>query len=276
MEELRKMIEEKTGMPVEISEVIKNSKKKQAFVIGSGDARLIVYAEDINVDNIDDVLKEAEKKMNDGAKIREDVMDAVKDWDTCKDKLIVCVGPHVDDTDDVRRQVLDIDEYVRVEFDFGSCRVPNSMLEKWGKTAEEIFDQAKQNMEYKIKGMHEMLRELMGMQGMSDDDIDEMLIEDDGDSPMYVVTSKTGYFGASAMLDKNVLNKLAEKLGHEKIYIIPSSIHEIIAIGRNEANDGTGIGSIIGTVNEECLAEADVLSNTLYSYTVGDDTLKIA
>lgn len=275
MEELRKMIEEKTGMPVEISEVIKNSKKKQAFVIGSGDARLIVYAEDVNVDNIDDVLKEAEKKMNDGAKIREDVMDVVKDWDTCKDKLIVCVGPHVDDTDDVRRQVLDIDEYVRVEFDFGSCRVVNSMLEKWGKTAEEIFDQAKQNMEYKIKSMKEMMKELMGAQGMPEEMIDEMFVDDE-ESPMYVVTSKTGYFGASAMLDKDVLDKLAEKLGQEKIYIIPSSVHEIIVIGRNEANDGTGIGSIIGTVNEECLAEADVLSNTLYSYTVGDDSLKIA
>lgn len=55
---------------------------------------------------------------------------------------------------------------------------------------------------------------------------------------MWLISSSSGIYGAVSMLYEENLHQLAEKLG-ENLFILPSSIHEVIAI-QAEMQRGTG------------------------------------
>ena len=69
------------------------------------------------------------------------------------------------------------------------------------------------------------------------------------------------------MLNKAVLNDLAKKLDTNELTIIPSSIHEIIAIPSN-ADDLATIATMIGQVNESEVAPEEVLFDKPFTYKV--------
>jgi len=266
-EEIKKTLEEKLGMSLKESTVVKNGVERDVLIADIDDkgTGAIIYTEDITDDNIDQAVEDIKKGIEDAPNGKE-ITSMVKNWDEVADKLMVCVGPHAEDGV-VRRKVLDIDEYIRVDLGIGTVKVTDDLLKIWNKTADEVFDQARKNMNYSIIKMGEIIREMMRAAGMPvDDDYGD-------DAPMYVITSESRMFGASAMFDKDMLKKITDTVG-DNVYIIPSSIHEVIAI----KNDGDveSIKSMIGQVNSECVPEEDVLSNNLYSYSAGDELPQIA
>lgn len=83
--------------------------------------------------------------------------------------------------------------------------------------------------------------------------------------PMYVITNEKRYYGAACMVYPNMLEKIAEKL-QDDFYIIPSSIHEIIVVAKNQGIDSFGLNEMIREVNMAQVEEEEWLSDHTYLY----------
>lgn len=86
--------------------------------------------------------------------------------------------------------------------------------------------------------------------------------------PMYVLTNKTKYFGAACMIYEDVINEFCEQ-NDSDVYIIPSSIHEVIIVLVNDEISVDCLNEMIRSVNETELDNEDILSNHGYIYRRG-------
>ena len=77
--------------------------------------------------------------------------------------------------------------------------------------------------------------------------------------PMYFVSSKQRDYGAACLLFPELFKIICEKNGHNDLFIIPSSIHECIAVPANLIRDfHCPLNVIIHAVNNECVNYPDL------------------
>lgn len=86
-----------------------------------------------------------------------------------------------------------------------------------------------------------------------------------GAGNVYVLTNKSNIYGAASMLCENRLHKLAEKL-NDNLYIIPSSVHEVLVVRESDVDDTNAIKKTIHDINNSIVKETERLSYSLYLY----------
>ncbi len=88
---------------------------------------------------------------------------------------------------------------------------------------------------------------------------------DSEDSPIYIITNEDTYKGAINILYPDLLQQIVDKHGCD-LYLIPSSVHEMIAVPAEHGN----IDSLLECIREvnQTLDIEDVLSNDVYKYDV--------
>ena len=193
-----------------------------------------------------------------------DVKD-ILDFDSVKDKIIpklinaemnqevLAKRPHMMEADLAIQFVVQVD---RSEDGVASCAIDNKMLEGYGIEVDELYQIAMENMERldpaKVVSMAEML-------GFSSEDIPE------GSIAMYVITNESGVNGATSILNDRVMDEAREAIG-ENMIIIPSSIHEVIAIPMNEDADITTLTAMVKEVNADMVSPQEFLSDHVYTY----------
>ena len=91
------------------------------------------------------------------------------------------------------------------------------------------------------------------------------LLPDNDEEQEYILSSKNGLFGASAMIDDNILAAIAHKLD-SNIYILPSSIHECIIVKADLPIDKDELKNLVRTVNETTVLQKDYLSDSVFLY----------
>lgn len=100
-------------------------------------------------------------------------------------------------------------------------------------------------------------------------DINESLLEEvlgnGPESPLYVMTNRTGINGASVILYDGVLRDFAETLGSDLV-ILPSSIHETLAIPYEEHLNAAELENMVRSINRTEVPPEDILSNSVYRY----------
>lgn len=86
------------------------------------------------------------------------------------------------------------------------------------------------------------------------------------ESDMTIVSNKARIHGAASILDASVLFKAAKKIGTKELIILPSSIHETIALPFTEEINMKNCVNLVKTVNtdESCLSPEEILSNNAY------------
>ncbi len=126
-----------------------------------------------------------------------------------------------------------------------------SLDEAWKNAEKNTFK------ELEIKDMRTLINEMMGI----DTDASQKCENDNPE--MLVVSNKYRRYGAAAMLDGKTLKACAENLGVHNLYIIPSSIHEIIVISADKI-DKDEVDEMVNTVNEQEVPEEEVLSDRAY------------
>ena len=62
-----------------------------------------------------------------------------------------------------------------------------------------------------------------------------------------------------------MLDQIAEKLG-EDFYVLPSSIHESLVIGKSEAGSREMLEEMVRDVNGDVVMPGEILSNHVYEY----------
>lgn len=130
------------------------------------------------------------------------------------------------------------------------------LLEKSGLAEDDAWKAAEKNTfaETKITPITEMLSKMTGVE-----------IEDiEGAPPQYIVSNAINYRGASAILNKGALEKLARELDTDRFIVLPSSIHEIIVVPDDGSADIDLLNSMVQDVNESQVAPEERLADRIY------------
>lgn len=113
-----------------------------------------------------------------------------------------------------------------------------------------------------IQPISETIRDLMA----ANPSLERMLPLADADAPkLYVLTNETQVGGAACLLYPTVLSDFADELGQD-LYVLPSSIHEVLLFPTDLRDADTDLNRIICQVNEEQLPETQQLSDHVYYY----------
>ena len=150
-----------------------------------------------------------------------------------------------------------------------SICVTNELAGKWGLSAKSLYIIAEKNTPILlppiIDTMEHTLELLMGEINCA--------IEPAKDSnkpiPMHIMTNKYQINGASVLLYHGLLDGLAEKLGTD-LYVIPSSIHEVILVPESGTED-TNLNDMVAEVNHTQVDPKEVLADHVYYYDRKED-----
>lgn len=92
-------------------------------------------------------------------------------------------------------------------------------------------------------------------------------IEEEQD--MHIITNQSGLFGASCLLCPDLISDLEKKMG-DKLYLLPSSLHEIIAVLASSVDNVNSLAEIVSEINGSgVVREEDVLTNSVYELADG-------
>ena len=222
-------------------------------------------------------------------------VDHLSDYGKVKDKLRIRLlnrAMNIERLSDVPfREVLDLAACLYMEIEGlgipnATCPVRNKELEAWGKTFEEVYADAEENMmRYEpgeLKAIGEVIKglrlELEEMAVKADKPRDFFLTDDvpeESPAHMFVLTTKGKTFGAAAMLDHTALRTLGE-LCKADIYVIPSSIHEVILLPDEPEVSVDVLRDMVTGINRTEVPRGDILSNHIYLYKMDRDEIVIA
>jgi hypothetical protein len=174
------------------------------------------------------------------------------------------------------RKFLDLALIYRVEFPcelmngIGSIQVKNEHAALWGVSEEELFSQAKENMERQNESMLENLEELLLR------NYEEIPQDSEFNIPMYVLSNKNRNHGASQIFDENIMREAADILG-EDFLILPSSVHEVILVPAVDEEDQLEqMRKTVQEVNDTQVALNAILSYHVYRYNCQTGKIAIA
>lgn len=200
-----------------------------------------------------------------------DYMSQIDSWDAVKDHLIVDamgVSQNRDRLPDIPHRISgDIACVCRIDAGgTGTILVSSSLAAKWDVPEDQIFETAISNSmkvrPAELSSMDDLLAELR-----EDEPSGESWNPEDPDQFLGVITTKDRVKGACTIFYPDVQEKLAalsEKVGD--LYIIPSSVHELLAVpARNGAREEE-LNQMIHEVNETCVDPVDRLSEFVHKF----------
>lgn len=166
------------------------------------------------------------------------------------------------------RQFLDLAVIYRCFLDVNiSFIITNDAMELLETNQNELWEAAEANAdEYECESVSEFIRKKFGVYVP--------------DEPLYFFTNKSKLYGSSVMLGTKPFRGLAKRFNSD-LYIIPSSIHEVLAIPISElpdteVEDMEGLRALVGIVNNNDVEEQEVLSSNVYVYSLDNDEISIA
>lgn len=136
-----------------------------------------------------------------------------------------------------------------------SVRVTEGILQQWEISEEDLFRQAYENMQnagYHIINMMQIIKEC-GFEG-------EMPA-----TKMFVLTNRKQLYGAAGILETDLLKNFSDRIG-KNLFILPSSIHEVILIPDEGRFGESLLKEMIMDVNENVLQEEDFLADHAYYF----------
>ena len=144
--------------------------------------------------------------------------------------------------------------------------IHNEHLRIWNVTEDEIYNDALKNTPVLLAGsivpMSKILSEIAGTAPV---DNDEKVCKYTGEDILYVLTNSSRVNGAACILYDNLLKKFANDV-HSDLYILPSSVHEVIIVPKKNAFDKSELADMVREVNEQGVSQDEILSDNVYEY----------
>ncbi len=142
--------------------------------------------------------------------------------------------------------------------------VTNQIMDYWEVDTTSIMRYAIKNtpeqFPFVVYALEDVIKQLSG-----ENQPDEMYSYNEKEASMFVITNQQGMNGASVILYQKEFQKLVNDLGG-KVYILPSSIHEMIVIPYDEDLEEDKLIELVNEVNKEQVPYEEILSNTVYLY----------
>lgn len=221
---------------------------------------------------------------NDYEQIRHSIVYKVINYE--KNKKLLADIPH--------KRILDLAVvfYCLIEQEHGmnaTALIHNAQMNAWEVTEDQIYQDAVRNtpelLESCIKPMKALLHEIAGGTAVNEESAEGELsdkseeqngltVETNQENGMYVLTNQARVNGAACILYENVLKKFAACMGCD-LYILPSSVHEVILLPKLDQYDKAALADMVREVNAEGVAEDEILSENVYEYNRKDGMISL-
>lgn len=155
--------------------------------------------------------------------------------------------------------------YIVPVTDGATVKITNQIMEQDGITLDELEAAAKVNTVstgFHRQSMADIIAEMTGM-------------ESPDDGGMSVYTNREKCYGASVIIYGEMFKEFAEQMESD-LYILPSSVHEIIAIPATHGMPVDELRMMVGQVNETEVSREDYLSGSVYRYSRATGQVEIA
>lgn len=214
-------------------------------------------------------------------------MQDFSDFAVAKDRLCVAVLNKRLNTQYLKNAIYrevpgtDLVSVVRMHIDTGQGKagilVEDRLLEKWGLTAQELYDMAFENtirlFKPSLVPMDEIMLSSLGGVKVSGIESDPMASVfkawergcDDPMKGMFILTNTANYNGAAVLLYPGLLEKIGEK-AQSSFFILPSSTHEMILLNENEVDSAEKLQEMVMEINRQCVRFDEILSDEVYHY----------
>lgn len=159
----------------------------------------------------------------------------------------------------------------------GDVTIRNSHLDQWGKTADELMEVALKNtpnvLPYEVRNMNNLIAEMLGEEQIKHENIEDLNPATD---TLLVLSNTEKMYGAAVLLYPNVLKRIANIMQAD-IYILPSSVHELILIPMTKEVSCNNLREMVSEVNQSSVvSEEEILTNTVYVYRRENDKVQVA
>ena len=145
--------------------------------------------------------------------------------------------------------------------------IQNEHCKVWEIGIDELIFAARQNtprlLPNTARSMQSVLTELLERNTLTENDID-----------ILVLSNEKNINGGSVMLDKNFLRDCSDNM-NGSYYIIPSSIHELLALPDTGAMHADELKEMVKEVNDTALEPGDILSYSVYYFDREKDELSV-
>lgn len=161
--------------------------------------------------------------------------------------------------------------------DGGSILIKNVHQRGWGIGTVDLMRAAEKNtprlFPWECRSMEEILEEMTEADAK---EAEEGSAKENflSEVPMRVLTNRRHIQGAACMLYPGLLERLAEKEGRN-LFILPSSVHEVILLPEMGGESAAQLQSMIREVNQTQVAPHEVLSDNLYFYDSAEKRVRI-
>ena len=142
----------------------------------------------------------------------------------------------------------------------GSITINVDLLRKWGVDISRVEDQAFENC---LRDKPAVFRPLSDV--LKDYSETEDLMEAANNPALYVLTSRTGIFGASCCCYPDQFAWIGHKLNSD-YYILPSSIHECLILPEDMTYNTDFLKKMVREINRDQVDPQEVLSDNIYHY----------
>lgn len=156
-----------------------------------------------------------------------------------------------------------------------TCAIHQGILDKYGISKNEISELAIENTQRlfppTLKSMENVLREMIMPDYQADHkSFDQSLCEMSqtgvGDIPcMLILSNEDCINGATAIFYPDILATITKELGTD-VYVLPSSIHEVILVPKNGEIQENQLTNMVREVNATQVDDQEVLTNHTYEY----------
>ena len=160
----------------------------------------------------------------------------------------------------------------------GTVLIRNQHFKNWNVSADRVYRDALANnrriLGITARPITDVLKEMIACFKRNDEDwrapegIGEGL-------PMYVLTNEKGMNGAACMLDISFLSYLGQKFGGG-FFILPSSVHELIALPGDREMSVEKLKEMVRTINESEVPREEVLSDEVYFFDIEKNAVMLA
>jgi len=142
-----------------------------------------------------------------------------------------------------------------------SIKIQKAALKMYGVTVTELKKAAFKNLDEHIRFLN-MAQELGFLLGEPEEDAME-------EFPMWVLSNDVKTYGAAAIFSSKAMKEVTTKMKTNQLYILPSSIHEVIILDATKpdtAGKTEELKAMVREVNATQVAPKDKLSDNVYFY----------